>query len=223
MSTVFEYRLSDSPYIEIIWRGQFDDDYAPVCPADVRWNLLFSKYNNGEVQVTVEGATTQHVPKYRPIGAEFLVIKFRQGVFMPNLPVANLVNRDALLAGAANNRFCLNDFTWQLPDFENVESFVDRLVKEDILLCDPIIAGTLENKVLDVSSRTIRRRFLRSTGLTPKLIEQIERAQQAQTLLENGISILDAVYELGYSDQPHMTRSLKRFIGQTPGEILAQI
>ena len=71
----------------------------------------------------------------------------------------------------------------------------------------------------DVSSRTVRRRFIQSTGLTPKLIEQIERAQHAATLLGQGVPILDAVYETGYADQPHMTRSLRRFIGQTPAKI----
>jgi len=39
------------------------------------------------------------------------------------------------------------------------------------------------------------------------------------TLLHQGTSILDAVYKAGYFDQPHMTRALKRFTGQTPAQI----
>jgi methylphosphotriester-DNA--protein-cysteine methyltransferase len=70
-----------------------------------------------------------------------------------------------------------------------------------------------------MSSRTVRRRFLLATGLTPKAIQQIERAQKAAALLEQGVSILDAVYQAGYADQPHMTRSLRRFTGQTPAQI----
>jgi AraC-like DNA-binding protein len=38
--------------------------------------------------------------------------------------------------------------------------------------------------------------------------------------LKQGISILSAVYEAGYYDQAHLTRSLKRFIGQTPAQII---
>jgi AraC-like DNA-binding protein len=38
-------------------------------------------------------------------------------------------------------------------------------------------------------------------------------------LLQQGVSILDTVYEVGYADQAHMTRSLKRLIGQTPTQI----
>jgi methylphosphotriester-DNA--protein-cysteine methyltransferase len=39
------------------------------------------------------------------------------------------------------------------------------------------------------------------------------------TLLQRGVSIHDTVHEAGYFDQPHLTRSLKRLLGQTPAEI----
>jgi methylphosphotriester-DNA--protein-cysteine methyltransferase len=55
--------------------------------------------------------------------------------------------------------------------------------------------------------------------LTHSALQQIERARQAAALLEQGLSILDVVCEAGYFDQPHLTRSLKRFIGQTPAQI----
>jgi methylphosphotriester-DNA--protein-cysteine methyltransferase len=65
----------------------------------------------------------------------------------------------------------------------------------------------------------VRRRFLSAIGLTPKIIQQIERAHKAAALLEHGVSILDTVYQAGYADQPHLTRSLKRFIGHSPAQI----
>jgi methylphosphotriester-DNA--protein-cysteine methyltransferase len=46
------------------------------------------------------------------------------------------------------------------------------------------------------------------------------RAQQAQELLQQGVPILDTVFEAGYFDQPHLSRSLKRLIGFTPAQIL---
>ncbi len=49
------------------------------------------------------------------------------------------------------------------------------------------------------------------------------RARHARTLLQQGISILDTVEQAGYADQPHLTRSLKRFMGQTPAQILRSI
>jgi hypothetical protein len=218
MSAYFEGRSSDSPYIEFIWRGHVEQDYSPVCPADVRWNLLFTNYN-GRAQVSAEGATTQFVPKNQFEGAEFLVIKFKLGVFMPYLPAGVLVNGDAALPPATSRSFWLNGFSWRIPDFDNIEAFVDRLVREGVLVCDPVVNEALQNQPQAVSSRTVRRRFLRATGLTPIIIQQIERAQEATALLERGVPILDAVYQTGYADQPHMTRSLKRFIGNTPAQI----
>lgn len=218
MSAVFEGRLSDSPYIEMVWRGRVERDYAPVCPADVRWNLLFVR-QNGRVRVSVEGATSQFVPKTQSAGSEFLVIKFRLGAFMPYLPAAHLLNGDAILPAAARQSFWLNGAAWQLPDYDNAETFVERLVRHNVLVHDPVVNIVLQDRPQAVSSRTVRRRFLLATGLTPTTIQQIERAQQAAALLEQGVPILDAVYQSGYADQPHLTRSLRRFFGQTPAQI----
>ena len=219
MSAVFEGRTSDSPYIEMVWRGHVEGDYAPVCPADARWNLLFAK-RNGKVTVSAEGATTQFVPKTHPDGSEFLVIKFKLGVFMPYLPAGNLLNGDATLPEAASsNSFWLNGSAWQLPDFDNAEAFVEKMARKGLLVREPTVNAALQEEPLFMSSRTVRRRFLMATGLTPKTIQQIERAQRATALLENGVSILDAAYQVGYADQPHMTRALRRFIGQTPAQI----
>jgi len=219
MSAIFEGRKSESPYIEMIWRGRVEQDYSPVCPADANWNLLFTQYN-GKVHVTAEGATTQFVPKIQFEGAEFLVIKFKLGVFIPYLSPDTLVNRDATLPDASGKSFWLNSFAWEMPDFENVETFVDRLVREDILVIDPVVKAVLDDQQQAVSSRTVRRRFLQSTGLTPTTIHQIKRANDAAVLLGQGLPILDVVYETGYADQPHLTRSLKRFTGQTPAEMV---
>jgi AraC-like DNA-binding protein len=218
MSAFFESRLSDSPYVEIIWRGHVDQDYSPVCPADVRWNLLFSKHQ-GRVRVSAEGATSQFVPKNQFEGAEFLVIKFKLGVFMPHMPAGELLNVDAILPSAAGQSFWLHSSAWEMPDFENVEAFVDRLVRDGTLVVDPVVNAALQAQPLDISSRTVRRRFLRSTGLTHGAIEQIERAQKAAALLGQGVPILDVVDRAGYADQPHLTRSLRRFIGRTPAQI----
>ncbi|MFN8419975.1 MAG: AraC family transcriptional regulator [Anaerolineae bacterium] len=222
MSFVVQGRTSDSPYIEMVWHGHVIRDYAPVCPADVRWNLLFAK-RDGRIRVSVEGPTTGFVPKTQSEGSEFLVIKFKLGTFMPYLPASKLVDADAFLPEGAGKSFCLDGSTWQFPDFDNVEIFVERLVRQNILVIDPLVSAAAQQAQqghVELSERTLRRRFLYATGLTHKTIQQIERAQQAAALLEQGTPILDAVYQLGYADQPHLTRSLRRFIGSTPAQII---
>lgn len=54
----------------------------------------------------------------------------------------------------------------------------------------------------------------------PHLAQQIDRARSATLLLQAGVSIRDTMQQAGYYDQSHLTRSLKRFIGQTPAQLL---
>jgi AraC-like DNA-binding protein len=218
MNFISEGRVSDSPYVEMIWHGQAGSDYAPICPADGRWNLLLLR-QNGRVKVSVEGPLTKARFTTQSEGAEWLVIKFKLGTFLSSLPVRSLLDTEAILPGAASSSFWLHGSTWQFPDYENAETFIDRLVHNDLLLRDPIVHAVLQNQPQEISLRTVRRRFLLATGLTPKAIQQIERAQQAASLLEQGASLLDVVDQAGYADQPHMTRALRHYIGHTPAQI----
>ena len=68
----------------------------------------------------------------------------------------------------------------------------------------------------------MQRHFLKTTGLTYKTFTQIERAQQAMALIAQGRPAADVAFALGYSDQPHMIRSIKAIMGQTPGQIAAR-
>src|SRR5918995_1227962 len=61
----------------------------------------------------------------------------------------------------------------------------------------------------------------RATGLTRGTIRQIRRAEGAVELLSRGVSALDTARQAGYADQAHLTRSLKRFVGQTPSQIVS--
>lgn len=127
--------------------------------------------------------------------------------------------RDASLPEATRTSFWLHGSAWQFPNYDNVETFVDRLVRDDLLVRDPVVDAVLQDQLKDLSLRSVQRRFLRATGLTQGAVRQIERAREAAALLEQGVSILDIVHLAGYADQLHLTRSLKRLIGQTPSQI----
>jgi len=218
MKAIFEGRASDSPYIEMVWSGRVLADYSPMCPADVRWNLLLLR-QEGKLRVSVEGPTTRFVLKNQTAGVEFFVIKFKLGYFLRTLPPQMLVDGDVVLPEGTNRSFWLHSSTWELPTHENAETFAGRLAREGLLVHDKVVGAALHDEPTDVSQRTVRRRFLQATGLTPVVIRQIERAQQAATMLERGMPILDAVYAAGYADQAHLTRALRRFYGQTPAQI----
>ena len=71
----------------------------------------------------------------------------------------------------------------------------------------------------DVGTRSVQRRVATATGLTQGGIRQIERARQAAILLGEGAAPLDVATRLGYYDQPHLARSLVRFIGRTATDL----
>ena len=81
------------------------------------------------------------------------------------------------------------------------------------------INAALQERPQAISKRSLQRRFLQATGLPLRTLQAIERARHAGSLLQQGVSVLDTVEEAGYFDQPHLTRMLKRFIGQTPAQI----
>jgi AraC-like DNA-binding protein len=219
MSFTYEERLPDSPFVETIWRTRAESDGRDTAAADGRWEIIVIR-QSGRLRLSVSGPMTKAAPVSYTEGDEYLGIRFKLGTFMPYLPPRNLLDGAALVPQATRKTFWLGDSHWQLPDYENVETFVARLVRSGMLVRDPIVGAVLQDRATDMSLRSVRRRFLLATGLTQSTIRQIERARHASALLQQGVSILDTVYQAGYADQPHMTRSLKRFIGQTPAQIV---
>jgi len=219
MNSFFEGRSSDSSYVHGIWHGHTIGMYTPICPAAAEWDLLLQR-KKGKVSVRFEGPLTRAKSKLETEDTEFCVIRFKAGTFLPVIPIHRFLDSDVCLPLASRGSFWLHGMSWEFPHFEDVEGFVSHLVREEVLLHDPLVSAVMNDQPHDVSTRTVRRRFRQSTGLTQKQIAQIDRALRAMTLLTNGAAVLDVVYDLGYADQPHLTRSLKRFIGQTPGAIV---
>jgi AraC-like DNA-binding protein len=220
MSFSFDERPSDSPFVEKVWRTQSERSGSFISAAASQWEMVITRYN-GKTTFTVRGPETKATPADCPADAEFLGIVFKLGAFMPHLPLKNLLDRnDATLPEATSKSFWLHGSAWQFPDYENADTFVARLVREELLAREPVVEAVLQNRPLALSLRSVQRRFLHATGLTRGTFDQIERARQAATLLGQGLSIADAIYQAGYADQPHLTRSLKYFIGQTPGQII---
>ena len=219
MSIVSLERQSDSPYVETITHGYTVAAGSTVRPAACHWHMVIVKHPGGR-QLLVVGPLTAAGTVSWGEGAEIVWIKFKLGTFMPHLPTNGLLNTETALPEAAANSFWLKGSAWQLPDHENTDTFVERLVREDILCRDPVVNTVLNSQPHDIPARTVRHRFLRATGLTQGQIRQFERAQQAVSFLEQGVSILDTVFELGYFDQPHLTRSLKHWIGHTPAQVI---
>ncbi|WP_206325267.1 MULTISPECIES: helix-turn-helix domain-containing protein [unclassified Streptomyces] len=101
------------------------------------------------------------------------------------------------------------------PDHDNAEAFVRRMLREGIADLAPVVTATLGGTGRpDVTERTPQRRFVAATGLTQGAIRQIHRARQAAVLIQEGVPAQEVVHRLGHFDQPHLARSLKRYVGR---------
>ena len=216
-----EARTSDSPMVETVWRSQSHQAGTFLSIASSRWELIISRHE-GRIYCSVRGPETYPTAALCPPNGDWVGIHFKHGVFMPHLPVGELVDSSVDLPGAAGRSFWLHGASWEFPTYDNAEVFIARLVKEELLACDSVVRAALQAQPVDLSPRSVQRRFLHATGLTHGAINQIERAHHAVALLRGRVSILDTVERAGYADQPHLTRSLKRLIGQTPGQLSAQ-
>src|SRR5215216_1851993 len=220
MIFTLEDRLSDSPFVERIWRAQTERTGSLISIAMSGWEMVVSRYQD-KTYMTVRGPETRAtLLPVTIVGTEFFGIRFKVGSVMPHLPASSLVDEDLNLPDASSKSFWLNGSAWQFPTYDNADTFLNRLVRNGLLVRNPVIETALRGQLTDLSIRTARRHFLRTTGLSQSTIRQIERARYATVLLREGRSILDVVYEAGYYDQPQLTRALKYYIGQTPTQIM---
>jgi AraC-like DNA-binding protein len=216
----FDDRPSGSPFVERIWRCRSERAGTFLSIAASHWEMVVTRHA-GKTTLTVRGPETKAAALDCPAEGEWLGIRFKLGTFMPHLPARNLLDRrDVTLPEATGQSFWLNGSAWEYPDFENAETFVNRLVHDGLIAVDLPVDAALQGRRQELSIRSAQRHFLQATGITHSTIFQIERARHATNLLKQGMSILDAVPEAGYFDQAHLTRSLKYLIGQTPAQII---
>jgi helix-turn-helix protein len=215
----FEYRPSESPFVEKVWRSRSDRSGSFLSIAASNFEMAVTQHA-GKTFITLRGPETKARMAHCPVDGGWLGIRFTLGTFMPRLAPGQLIDgRDVTLPDATTRSFWLHGSAWDYPDFENAEVFVARLARAGIITRDPAVDSVLRGEPRAQSQRSDQRCFLRATGLSHRDVRQIERARYATHLLKDGTSILDATHEAGYFDQPHLTRSLTRFVGQTPAEI----
>ena len=215
-----EDRASDHPFVEKVWRCHTERADRFLSVAANCCEMVLTQLR-GKRFLTLRGPETVGTPIDCPAGGKWVGIRFKPGTIIPRfLPGSLRDHNDVTLPPATGEAFWLDGSALEYPSFDNAESLVERLAKSGMLSRDPIVQDTLLRRPRELSLRSAQRHFLRSTGVTYAMFRQIERARYATILLREGVPILDVVSRLGYFDQAHFTRSLKRFIGETPTEIM---
>ncbi len=129
-----------------------------------------------------------------------------------------MVDTTEALTMPTGESFLLAGDEWPMPTFESADDFVAELERRELLGDDPVVMAALRGDDPGLNRRSVQRHVSRVTGLRANQIRQIVRARTASERLQRGESILDVAHDLGYADQAHLTRDLRRMTGFTPGQ-----
>jgi methylphosphotriester-DNA--protein-cysteine methyltransferase len=214
-----EHRASDSIHVERVWRAEGTGPGRMLSVTNSNWEIVVTEHGGGS-EVFVRGPETRTRLVDVPRDGRALGIVFAHGTVMPHLPVPRL--RDSAVAAreVSARRVILRGDAWELPTYENAEDLVAALARAGVLRRDPMVADVAAGADdHGLTPRTVQRRVAAATGLTQGAIRQIERARSAADMLQRGTPALAVVHALGYYDQPHLARSLTRFIGRSATEL----
>ena len=221
MELEIEHRPSPSPYVTRVWRATGEQTVAEMTAvAYARWDLVFWDVD-GAMNVSVVGPSAQASTMPVPDATVSFGINFELGTVLPQLPASRVVDGVTQLPDVTRRGFRLAGTTWDLPTYDNAEAFVAALVREEVVVRDPLVPELHRDAAVDLSSRTAQRRFLAATGLTRGTARQIDRARDAAVRIRDGGAINDVIDEVGYYDHAHLGRSLRRYIGRSATELRA--
>jgi AraC-like DNA-binding protein len=207
------------PVVKSVTHTTFEKGGVTLFRPDGCWDFVIMKNAAGTL-VLRTGLTTTAVPHHFSHGDEILAIAFKASAYMPLMPGERMRDEGVALQMIGRNRFRLGADVLEVPTLDTVDSFVGTLLRKSIVENNALVASLISGHPMAMSERTLQRHFLKTTGLTYKTFTQIERAQKATALLQQGRSAADVAFALGYADQPHMIRSLKAIMGNTPRQIV---
>lgn len=219
MNVRYEARSSDDPLIDLIMVGEIAASALVHRPAEPRWHLIVLD-GPGPDRVILAGPKSASDAFEVPADVRGTWIQLRLGTHVSGMRMSDLVDTEITLADRGRRTFELRGSRVEIQEEDDAEAMVGQLVRDGVLAFDPIVARVLSGANPTVPERTVRHRVRSATGQSREHIRQIERAKQAAALITTtGLPLAVVAAEAGYTDQPHLTRSIKRWLGRTPAQL----
>ncbi len=219
MTQIHRRRSSGHPFVCTVWTTRNLDDGVYVSTPDGSWDLILGVDAHGDRQMLLTGHATRPALIPYAAGSSSVVISFVPWVYLDPPLLNELVDDVRPLPTVDPDHFSLLGHAFSFPTYAHAEDLVDALVDAGLLKCDDVVDDLLKGGPRAYSSRTVQRHFLQATGMTHKTFQQIYRAQTAVRLLKQGTKPAEAAADAGYTDQPHLTKSLRRIMGTTPRDV----
>ena len=218
MSQIHTRRESSHPLIDAVWTTQNLSDGVYSATPDGSWDLIVLIHQNGAKQMMITGQATKPMSVPYQKNTSSIVISFVRGAYIPQY-AGKLVDSFQILPNVDASHFTLCDKTFTFPTYATAEKLVEALIEAKLLVADPVIHKANDGTKWAASKRSYQRHFTEHTGISKKYFEQIERAKTAVSQLKNGKSPRDVAADTGYTDQPHLARSLKKIMGVKPSDV----
>jgi hypothetical protein len=224
MGLVFNAVAGELPLVQRVWAATCDAPTTFASAAKASCMIAFARSRDG-VTVHLRGPETRGTSLTCSEGEEFFGVELRLGAYLPLYPPSGLADlNDALLPILPGDRILLDNRDWEMPTEQNVDVFLDRLVRAGLVVFDPLVDEIRHGeRPRGVSERVAQTRFRRAVGISHRKLVSIEQAQHAAQLLAAGTAIADVVTASGYYDQPQLARAMRWATGHTPGELRSGI
>ena len=154
-----EHRDSDSPYVTRVWRGYASGQETMTSVATSTWELVFWE-QGGVMHAAARGPETAASSAEISGDSASFGISFAHGASMPHLPLSNIVDGGVESPHVDGRTFVLLGEEWELPDFDNAEQFVQKLVRAGVLTRDPMVEDVVWGGIARVGSRSVQRRVV---------------------------------------------------------------
>lgn len=218
MENPYHQRASTSPMLAWIWQAHPQTSGSYLDLASEFWHIAFL-VEHGKTRAVLNGPASVSRPITYEGGQYYWGFVFKSHVFMPNIPKKQLLNTVIELP-VQGEEFLFGDIWMPFPTYETADKFADMLAQKGVIVANEQIASALEGKGR-MSLRSKQRHLADATGLNQTKLRQIERARQAFALLQEGVPLAEVAMQAGFTDQAHLTKSLKMLAGQTPAQILS--
>lgn len=183
----------------------------------------------------VAGPDTRPAPVTLPVETELVRVQLRTGWAGAALgvPIDQLIDQRVSLWECWRSDRTARDLRSQLDHESNpsagATAIVQALAGRDMAGVRPAAAAVIDALGVgirtahldeELRTRTVRRSFIAAVGYPPKTYELIQRFQRFMRHRDSCVPLAQLAVALGYSDQKHFSRDVRRFSGRTPAALL---
>ena len=218
MTQKHTHRSSPHPWIDRVWQTACLTDGVYKATPDGSWDLILSVSPDGQPTIFLSGQATEPVDVPYLAGEHSVVISFAAHVHLTTDKEVR-TGASIRLLPVVGEVFLLDGVELPLPTFGNAEQLTEMMVAANLLQSNDLVAKAFTEKPKAASRRSVQQHFKKTTGITQKDFQLIRRAQEAVRRLKLGDTSASVAADLGYTDQSHMIKSIKKIMGHLPSNL----